>query len=314
MAFKKNDISFFLIFALLSSAVTGLLIDPAKANGFPAPQTPIITIDGEGNITPQTDLISRNGNTYILTDDIEDYQINIECSNIVFDGDGHSITTVGSPAIWLGSASYVTIKNIEISTFYTAILAYSCSHCQIVDVKTSQYIELRESDYNTITNSTAQIFVKFESQNNLISRNNITNIELWATPNTFYQNNILLTNDSSSISDLTSSGNFWDNGSVGNYWIDYTTRYPNASEIDDSGLGDTAYVLNAGNIDHHPLVYLYNIKNNTITLPSQEPEIQVQSEAVLTAFVSAVSAIFIAIVAGCLFYYRKKHSSRPIRT
>jgi hypothetical protein len=35
----------------------------------------------------------------------------------------------------------------------------------------------------------------------------------------------------------------WDNGAVGNYWSDYTTLYPRASEISNSGIGDTPYVI-----------------------------------------------------------------------
>jgi hypothetical protein len=37
----------------------------------------------------------------------------------------------------------------------------------------------------------------------------------------------------------------WDNGypSGCNYWSDYVNRYPNATEIDNSGIGDTAYVI-----------------------------------------------------------------------
>jgi nitrous oxidase accessory protein NosD len=29
----------------------------------------------------------------------------------------------------------------------------------------------------------------------------------------------------------------WDNGNVGNYWSDYLTKYPNAAEVDGSGIG-----------------------------------------------------------------------------
>ena len=35
----------------------------------------------------------------------------------------------------------------------------------------------------------------------------------------------------------------WDNGSIGNYWSDYLSRYPNATEIDHSGIGDTPYAI-----------------------------------------------------------------------
>ncbi len=35
----------------------------------------------------------------------------------------------------------------------------------------------------------------------------------------------------------------WDYGSIGNYWSDYLSRYPNATEIDHSGIGDTPYAI-----------------------------------------------------------------------
>ncbi len=47
---------------------------------------------------------------------------------------------------------------------------------------------------------------------------------------------------------------FWDNGTVGNYWSDYLTKYPNASEVDSSGIGKTAYVIDSNNIDQHPFM------------------------------------------------------------
>ncbi|MEM4247504.1 MAG: NosD domain-containing protein, partial [Candidatus Woesearchaeota archaeon] len=34
-----------------------------------------------------------------------------------------------------------------------------------------------------------------------------------------------------------------DNGSIGNYWSDYYSKYPNASEIDHLGIGDTPYSI-----------------------------------------------------------------------
>ncbi|MCW4007592.1 MAG: PQQ-binding-like beta-propeller repeat protein [Candidatus Bathyarchaeota archaeon] len=49
-------------------------------------------------------------------------------------------------------------------------------------------------------------------------------------------------------------GNVWDNGTAGNYWSDYTKRYPNASESGNSGIGDTPYYINENNIDRYPLM------------------------------------------------------------
>lgn len=48
--------------------------------------------------------------------------------------------------------------------------------------------------------------------------------------------------------------NSWDNGYVGNYWSDYRSKYPNASEVDMSGIGDTPYVFDKDNVDRYPLL------------------------------------------------------------
>lgn len=48
--------------------------------------------------------------------------------------------------------------------------------------------------------------------------------------------------------------NVWDDGEKGNYWSDYTTRYTNATEIGDSGIGDTPFYINPNNIDYHPVM------------------------------------------------------------
>jgi parallel beta-helix repeat protein len=37
--------------------------------------------------------------------------------------------------------------------------------------------------------------------------------------------------------------NSFDNGAVGNYWDDYLTKYSNATEVDNSGIGNTPYLV-----------------------------------------------------------------------
>jgi parallel beta-helix repeat protein len=53
-------------------------------------------------------------------------------------------------------------------------------------------------------------------------------------------------------------GNIWDDGTEGNYWSDYQTRYPNATEIPGTGTGNTPFVINENNVDNHPLTYPAN--------------------------------------------------------
>ncbi|MEM2129962.1 MAG: NosD domain-containing protein [Candidatus Bathyarchaeia archaeon] len=47
--------------------------------------------------------------------------------------------------------------------------------------------------------------------------------------------------------------NFWYNNTLGNFWSDYTARYPNAKEVDGSGIWDIPYVINEHNKDCYPL-------------------------------------------------------------
>ena len=75
---------------------------------------------------------------------------------------------------------------------------------------------------------------------------------------------VLMTNKNATDADFPP----WDNGypSGGNYWSDYTARYPNATEIDDSGIGDIPYnvttspfTLNLTVLDRDPLLSPFTI-------------------------------------------------------
>jgi hypothetical protein len=48
----------------------------------------------------------------------------------------------------------------------------------------------------------------------------------------------------------------WDDGypSGGNYWSDYRTLYPNAIEVDSSGIWNASYYIDPSNIDRYPLM------------------------------------------------------------
>jgi nitrous oxidase accessory protein len=48
--------------------------------------------------------------------------------------------------------------------------------------------------------------------------------------------------------------NSFDNGTEGNYWDDYLTKYPNATEVGHSGIGDTPYWVYSDGSDNYPLL------------------------------------------------------------
>ena len=93
---------------------------------------------------------------------------------------------------------------------------------------------------------------------NAICGNNITNndrgIELYSSSNNIIYHNNFVDNTEQVYSE--GSTNVWDDGypSGGNYWSDYTTRYPDAQELDDSGIWDSPYVIDGNNQDNYPLM------------------------------------------------------------
>jgi hypothetical protein len=70
--------------------------------------------------------------------------------------------------------------------------------------------------------------------------------------NTIFQNSF--SNNLQQASLLPNLFNYWDDGSKGNYWSDYLIKYPNATELDATGIGDTPYVIDANNTDHYPFI------------------------------------------------------------
>ncbi len=82
--------------------------------------------------------------------------------------------------------------------------------------------------------------------------------------NNFLHNNIVVGFQVSQSGRYTLEGwlpanpNEWDNGTHGNYWSDYKTRYPMAKEINNTGIGNTTYYINENNIDHFPLMAVFD--------------------------------------------------------
>ncbi|MEM2130337.1 MAG: hypothetical protein QXZ70_07045, partial [Candidatus Bathyarchaeia archaeon] len=98
---KKGTALFLLMMLLLFTIAATTLINPAAAF---LQSLPTITIHSDGAIEPKTDYIRRDGNVYTLTADIiREYAIRIQCSNIIFDGKGHTIN--GSQSSYFGYAN-----------------------------------------------------------------------------------------------------------------------------------------------------------------------------------------------------------------
>jgi len=88
----------------------------------------------------------------------------------------------------------------------------------------------------------------------------------------------------------------WDTGTVGNYWGDYLSRYPNATEMGTSGIGDTPYIIDENNTDQYPYVQKADIS----TTPSPHSTLLALSDLQWAVIVAVV--VVIILVLSFLFY------------
>jgi parallel beta-helix repeat protein len=80
-----------------------------------------------------------------------------------------------------------------------------------------------------------------------------------ASDNTLYRNSLI--NNTKQVDDYHWTNSFsrpsintWNESKEGNYWSDYKDRYPNATELNSSGIWATPYVLDPDNKDNYPLM------------------------------------------------------------
>lgn len=314
-----------LVFSLFLACLSGLALQVADANFIGLYQgLPSIIIQSDGSVSPQTEYIKRDGNVYSLTADLQQkYVISINCSNIVFDGQGHIINGSGmifwanlwhgyhSRGIAMENAVNVVIKDVTILGFteFEGIYVNNCSNISILNVQSDKPLYLVSGGNNTVVKSRTSL-VLLDILHSTVYGNNLSSLGIAESEkNLIYGNNI----SRASIDDGLI--NFWDNGSVGNYWTDYLSRYPDASEIGGTGIADVPYVIDGDNIDGYPFMQPVTITEEPEP-PVQESEetgrrpIQDSREAEFFLFVLAgvVSTVLIAVVIAVLAY-RKRHSS-----
>ncbi len=94
--------------------------------------------------------------------------------------------------------------------------------------------------------------------------------------------------------------NSFDNESMGNYWDDYLTKYPNAVEIGNSGIGNIPYQVYDNVTDNYPLIRKPDIQINaqitmpaTSTNPSPTPTVPEYSLFILLIIIALTSCMII---------------------
>ena len=198
-----------------------------------------------------TDKIQRDGDVYTLTGDLHGLHLRIERSNIIFDGNVHTLYQ----NIVLRYVTNVTVKNTFITQPEgTGIDLDHCSNSVIVNntIWGCGLIDEWMGPY------AAAISVS-SGDSNIIIGNNITRNEIGIiinlAPDTLIYNNNFVSNhlDVSEWGGLgwmsVPSIAIFDNDKEGNYWSKY-----NGIDEDGNGIGDTPFRIDSYNTDNFPLM------------------------------------------------------------
>jgi parallel beta-helix repeat protein len=183
----------------------------------------------------------------MFTENINDSLV-IERDNIVIIGQGHILQGSGDgTGITLVGRTNVTVQNITVQNFSYGIRLDASSDITVsnntIEDNTSDGIYIVYSDFSTFYGNT-------------IALNNRYGIELSSSGNNKFFHNNFIENTDDNVYVFDSFNNIWDNDypSGGNYWSDYEARYPNATELDDSGMWNTTYIIDSYNMDRYPLM------------------------------------------------------------
>jgi hypothetical protein len=183
-----------LVTLLLMAMATLTAITTAQSTGSYIPQPDLLraTIQSNGTVTPESANITRNGNTYQLSSDLDGYII-IEQSNIVFDGQGHSIKGVYGPIpIQSGTQSQVdgltgtTIQNVVVENGGIIFYGYLKSNNLVIvnnTVNSGTGIDC-SGNGNLVANNTINKGrgIGVAGNGNIISGNNLQGCDQWKNP------------------------------------------------------------------------------------------------------------------------------------
>lgn len=188
-----------LVSALLFWLTCGLLfVTLATAGPLDRQYLPELTIKSDGSISglQASDLITRTGNLYMLTCDIENYSVRIDRSNIIFDGAGYTINAsrgFANSGLRVLQCNNVTVRNLEIIGEQQTSLFLASSNCLVENVRTQKDLRVN-GEFNTITQSDMKRMILWRGGNNMISRCNISGICVapWSGSNTLTMNAFLI--------------------------------------------------------------------------------------------------------------------------
>lgn len=230
----------------------------------------------------------------------------VDSIGATFDGSGQ--TDLGYFAIV--NCTKMTIENVDLPNNKDGLLIAWSTNCSLLNATLS-------GNLDTLI-QTGLIF--FKSEGNTVQdctiENNSMGIGFYQSNGNTFSHNSFIDNAKQVVSNFSSpftspsgviSVNKWDNGEEGNYWSNYQTKYPDAKEIGNSGVGNTQYVIDSSNIDRYPLIHQVYI---TAPTPSPTPYSALGALiSPLTITIIVTVAVLVAVIVSLLLYRRHREVS-----
>ena len=252
----------------------------------------------DNNLTKNGNGISLTGgsNNTIIKNSITDnnkWGITVSSSNNTLSKNYLSNNTGAGISIY---GSYNDVSGNNITNSKTGInLEASSDNCLVGNTITNNTCGInltRPPDVDIIMFPYAPV-VRPGSLRNNVSGNLISDSAVGvqldhSSDNTFVHNSFINNTDQTQSDTST---DFWDNGSEGNYWSDYT-----GNDGDGDGLGDTPYVIAENNQDNYPLMNPYETSGVPDDKKPATPDL---------TLLAIAAVIVLAIVVGVAFYRRK---------
>jgi parallel beta-helix repeat protein len=260
-----------LFVSLLVSAFVG-----AEQGGLVSAQfSSFVTITADGTVDPVDAPIQWVGDVYTLTGDLS--RIKVDRNNVILDGNGHTCWGGGRETVILDDVRNVVIKNLTVAGGKIGIYLNRCFNITVsgsnitgtsvilpqFEATGGVYVVGGSNQFisgNYIADNVVGVFLVDDVVHTRVVDNDIVDngqgISLWESSFNFvYGNNFV--NNSRQVRDagadfpaiVAISMNSWDDGSVGNFWSDYS-----GSDADGDGVGDRPYVVYTDNRDYFPLV------------------------------------------------------------
>ena len=158
-------------------------------------------------------------------------------NNTIFRNRIENNTEIG---VWLTTLTYCSISRNDVKNNSKGIVL--SPYCRGVTVSG-----------NNITDNINGTIVSWWASASLLAGGPLQNNVMSVFENKIYHNNFInnTLHQATVIPDYTDA---WDDGATGNFWSDYTERYPGAVDSDGDGIWDTPYIIGGENIDRYPLV------------------------------------------------------------